>query len=130
MRFFISFIKVKMLLPNDTTNDIMYYYYTKKNFVASRSMTELDSPSSIWLNEAWAISLIYLQVVSHRGRKHRKTIKWKAEIQKELCQRVFRKTVLFQSTVSAVKMFYSKTLDICELVNYRSKNIYRFKLLV
>lgn len=89
LSFFTSFIKVKMLLPNDATNDIIYYRYTKNNFVSSRSMIEFNSPSSLRLNEAQAISLIYLQVVCNRGRKHRKTIKSRAEIPKNCVKECF-----------------------------------------
>lgn len=63
MRFFTSFIEVKMSLANDARNDIIYYRCTKNNFVSSRSMIEFYSPGSIRLNEAQAVSLIYLQVV-------------------------------------------------------------------
>lgn len=83
MSFFTSYVEVKTSLPNDATNDIIHYCYTKNNFVSSRNMIEFNSPSSIRLNEAKAISLIYLQVVCNRGRKHRKSIKLKAEIQKK-----------------------------------------------
>lgn len=103
MSFFTSYVEVKTSLPNDATNDIIHYCYTKNNFVSSRNMIEFNSPSSIRLNEAKAISLIYLQVVCNRGRKHRKSIKLKAEIQKKKkkSQIVFsEKPVLFQSTSS------------------------------
>lgn len=53
-----------MSLPNDTTNDSTYCHYTKNNSVTSRSMIASNSPSSVRLNEAQAISLIYLQVVA------------------------------------------------------------------
>lgn len=75
MSFFTSLIEIKMSLQSDATNDIIYYCYTKNNLVSSRNLIELNSPSSTRLNETQAISLIYLQVVCNRGRKHRKTIK-------------------------------------------------------
>lgn len=40
-----------MSLPNDATNDIIYYHYTKNNSVTSRSTIEFNSLSSIRLNE-------------------------------------------------------------------------------
>lgn len=78
-----------MSLPNDSTNDIMYYCYTKNNFVSSRSMIEFNSPHSIRFNKTQAITDIYLQVVCNRGRKHRKNYKMKSRDLKKLCQRVF-----------------------------------------
>lgn len=121
-----------MSLPNDSTNDIMYYCYTKNNFVSSRSMIEFKSPHSIRFNKAQAITVIYLQVACNRGRKHRKTIKLKAEIQKNYVKECFQKTCFVSKYrfLSPVKMFYSKTSDISELVNYSIKSIYKFKLLV
>lgn len=121
MSFFTSYVEVKTSLPNDATNDIIHYCYTKNNFVSSRNMIEFNSPSSIRLNEAKAISLIYLQVVCNRGRKHRKSIKLKAEIQKKRKKKsncVFRKTCFISEHkfLSTIKVFYSKSSDFSELI--------------
>lgn len=118
--FFTCFIEVKMSLPNEATNDIIYYHYPKNNSVTSRSMIEFSSLTSIRLNEAQAISLIYLQVVCNRERKQRKTIKWKAEIQKNYVKEYFQKTCFISKYkfLSPVKMFCSKSLDISERVSY------------
>lgn len=118
MSFFTSYVEVKTSSPNDATNDIIHYCYTKNNFVSSRNMIEFNSPSSIRLNEAKAISLIYLQVVCNRGRKHRKSIKLKAEIQKMMSKCVFRKTCFISKHkfLSTIKVFYSKSSDFSELI--------------
>lgn len=90
-------------------------------------MIEFNSRSNIGLNEAHAISLIYLQVVCNRERKQKKTIKWKAEIQKNYVKKYFQKTCFISKYkfLSPVKMFCSKTSDISERVSYSSNIIHK-----